>query len=68
MDRSGTIRHYISGVGYPANKYRVASEAAVNGASQELVDRIRAAEKESFDRAYEVLVAASGTRSEEREA
>ncbi len=55
-----TVVRYLRGVGFPADKEDVASTAEENGAPQELVRRIRDANRERFDGPDEVLQEAQG--------
>lgn len=48
---------YVEGVEYPAGVEDVASAAQRNGAPQELVERIRSADRERFSSVEDVLAA-----------
>lgn len=53
----GTLQHYLKGVDFPAQKEEVASNAESNGATQDLVSRIRNADTERFNSNEEVMQA-----------
>ena len=46
---------YLKGTAFPADKEEAASDAEGNGATQELVGRIRNADTERFESAEEVM-------------
>ena len=43
------LQNYLQGVDFPADKEEVASAAESNGAPQEIVEKIRNADRERFD-------------------
>ena len=55
-----TLVRYVRGVGFPADKEDVASAAEKNGAPQELLRRIRDADRERFDGPDEALQETQG--------
>jgi hypothetical protein len=55
-----TLLQYLPGVRFPAEKDQVAETAEKNGAPQELVQKLRAADSWSFDSPDEVLEAVQG--------
>ena len=59
MDR-GTLRQYLKGTNFPAEKEEVASNAESQNAPQDLVSQIRNADPERFESAEEVMQALQG--------
>jgi hypothetical protein len=55
------FQHYIYGIDYPAGKEEVAATAEDNGAPQNLVRKIREAERDRFDNPQQVLHAVQGS-------
>jgi hypothetical protein len=43
------LQNYLQGIDFPADKEEVASVAQSNGAPQEIVEKIRNADRERFD-------------------
>ncbi len=43
------LQNYLQGIDFPADKEAVASVAQSNGAPQEIVEKIRNADRERFD-------------------
>ncbi len=62
MDKSvEEFQHYIYGIDFPAGKEEVASAAEGNGAPQELLQKIRNANRERFENPNQVLQAVRGS-------
>jgi hypothetical protein len=62
MDKSmEESQHYIQGIDYPASRDEVASTAEGNGAPDNLVQKIRNANRERFDNPNQVLQAVRGS-------
>ena len=55
------FQHYIYGIDYPAGREEVAATAEGNGAPQNLVQKIRDAERDRFDNPQQVLQAVRGS-------
>ncbi len=62
MDKSvEEFQHYIYGIDFPAGKEEVASATEGNGAPQELLQKIRNANRERFENPNQVLQAVRGS-------
>lgn len=55
------FQHYIYGIDYPADKEEVASSAEDSGAPDNLVQKIRNANRERFDDPNQVIQAVRGS-------
>jgi hypothetical protein len=58
----GTLKQYLPGVDFPAEKEQVASTAESNNAPQEMVWRIRNARTQRYNHPDNVLEAVRGRR------
>jgi uncharacterized protein DUF2795 len=56
----GQLQQFLPNVNFPANKVEVASTAQSNDVPQEVVERIRNADTDTFNSADEVLQAVQG--------
>ena len=62
MDKSmEEFQHYIYGIDFPANKEEVAAAAEERGAPDNVVQKIRNANRERFDDPNQVLQAVRGS-------
>ncbi len=55
------LQNYLQGIDFPADKEEVASVAQSNGAPQEIVEKIRNADRECFDSSNFVLQEVRGS-------
>jgi hypothetical protein len=55
------LQNYLQGVDFPADKEEVASAAESNGAPQEIVEKIRNADRERFDNSNYVFQEVRGS-------
>ncbi len=55
------LQIYLQGIDFPADKEEVASAAESNGAPQEVVEKVRNADRERFDNSNYVLQAVQGS-------
>ncbi len=55
------MQNYLQGIDFPAGKEEVASAAESNGAPQEIVEKIRNADRERFDNSNYVFQEVRGS-------
>ncbi len=55
------LQNYLQGIDFPADKEEVASAAESNDAPQEIIEKIRNADRERFENGNQVLQAVRGS-------